>query len=91
MVEKTIDRTFYEIKDYECFVHMLDGRTIKGKINISPQGRLSDVFTKEQAPFVVVHEATIDDGPRNRIFILNKSGISWVEPEDSAKAKDRQT
>lgn len=91
MTEKTIDRTFYEVKDYECFVHMFDGRTIKGKINISPLGRLSDVFTKGQAPFVVVYEATIDDGPKNRIFILNKSGISWVEPEDFTEVKDSQT
>jgi Family of unknown function (DUF6812) len=99
MVKKSIDGTIFEVKEYECSVHMFDGRTIIGKININPMGRLSDVFTQGQAPFVVVYEATIGDGPRNRTFILNKSGISWVEPEDPVEApeeepveaKDRQT
>lgn len=99
MAKKSIDGTIFEVKEYECSVHMFDGRTIIGKININPMGRLSDVFTQGQAPFVVVYEATIGDNPRNKTFILNKSGISWVEPkepveapeEEPVEAKDRQT
>jgi len=90
MAKKSIDRTMFEVKEYECSVHMFDGRTIIGKINISPMGRLSDVFTQGQSPFVVVYEATIGDGPSNRTFILNKSGISWVEPEEPVEASEEE-
>ena len=86
MTKNSKDRTIHEVKEYECYVHMFDGRTIIGNINISPLERLSDVFTQNQAPFVIVYNATIGDGPRGRTFILNKSGISWIEPLEPLEA-----
>ena len=44
---------------------------------------------------MVIYEATIGDGSKDKTFILNKSGISWVEPEKPVgkpvEAKDSQT
>jgi hypothetical protein len=77
-----MEEILYQIKEYNCTVHMFDGRTIKGKININIMGRLSDMFTKNPSPFVVVYDATLGDDPKRRTLILNKTGISWVEPEE---------
>ena len=75
----------YEIKEYVCTVHMFDGRVIRGKINTNHMERLSDLFTRDQSPFVVIFNAKIGDDLRSRTLILNKSGISWVEPEEQEK------
>jgi hypothetical protein len=80
-----MEEKYYEIKEYKCTVHMFDGRTIKGKVNINIMGRLSDMFTKNPSPFVVVYDATLGDDPKRRTLILNKTGISWVEPEEPEK------
>jgi len=87
MVDKSKHLEIFEVKESRCAVHMFDGRTITGKININPMGRLSDVFTQDQSPFVVIYDATIGDDHRHRTFILNKSGISWVEPVEPEKLK----
>ncbi|UCD33739.1 MAG: hypothetical protein JSW04_05715 [Desulfobacterales bacterium] len=80
-----MEEKLYEVNEYKCTVHMFDGRTIIGKININIMGRLSDMFTKNPAPFVVVYDATLGDDPSPRTLILNKSGISWIEPDEPEK------
>ncbi len=90
MPDESLNVEIFEVKEHMCAVHMFDGRTITGKINISPMGRLSDVFTQDQSPFVVIYDATIGNDSRLRTFILNKSGISWVEPEEPVKTIDKQ-
>ena len=72
----------FEVREYNCSIHMLDGNTITGKVNACSLRRLSEVFTKDQSPFVVIYDATIGDGSRKRTFFLSKSAIAWVEPED---------
>ena len=79
----------FKVKEYKCTINMFDGRSITGKININPMGRLSDVFTKDQSPFVVIYDATIGDDPSKRTFILNKSGIAWAEPEFPEKPEEK--
>jgi len=79
----------FAVKEHKCTIYMFDGRTIKGKININPVGRLSDVFTQNQSPFVVIYDATIGDGSRKRTFFLNKSGIAWAEPEEPVETQDK--
>ena len=81
----------FKVKEYKCAIHMFDGRTITGRININPMGRLSDMFTQNKSPFVVIYDAVIGDDSRKRTFILNKSGISWVEPGESVKTEDKKT
>ena len=80
----------FKVKEYKCTIHMFDGRSITGKININPMGRLSDVFTQDQSPFVVIYDATIGDDPSKRTFFLNKAGIAWAEPEGSDTPKTKQ-
>lgn len=82
-----MEEKLYEVKYYDCTVHMFDGRTIKGKININIMGRLSDMFTKNPSPFVVVYDATLGNDPKRRTLILNKTGIAWAEPKEPEDTK----
>jgi hypothetical protein len=91
MAAKSNAREIYDFKEHKCAVHEFDGRIITGKINTGSMRRLSDMFTGSQSPFVVIYDATTDNDPRNRTFILNKAGIAWVEPKDSFEVEDRQT
>lgn len=90
MADKSEIFNSFKVKEHKCTLHMFDGRTITGKININPMGRLSDVFTQDQSPFVVIYDATIGDDMRKRTFFLNKSGIAWAEPEEPLKTGDKQ-
>jgi len=62
-------------------VRTTDGSTINGKVNISPDQRVSDLFTRRELPFVVMVEVVLKDAVGKTRFI-NKDHIVWVEPED---------
>ncbi len=59
-----------------------DGSTIQGKITVSSNQRVSDIFTKTEAPFIVMIDVSYRDGV-GKILFVNKRHILWVEPEDS--------
>ena len=59
-----------------------DGSTIQGKITVSSNQRVSDIFTKSEAPFIVMVDVSYRDGV-GKILFVNKRHILWVEPEDS--------
>lgn len=59
-----------------------DGSTIQGKINVSSDQRVSDLFTKSEATFIVIVDVSYRDGVGKTLFV-NKRHIIWVEPEDS--------
>ncbi len=59
-----------------------DGSTIQGRINVSSNQRVSDIFTKSEAPFIVMVDVSYRDGI-GKILFVNKRHILWVEPEDS--------
>jgi hypothetical protein len=59
-----------------------DGSTIQGKINVSSSQRVSDIFTKSEASFIVMVDVAYRDGVGKTLFV-NKRHILWVEPEDS--------
>jgi len=61
-----------------------DGLTIQGRINLRPEERVSDLFTKSEAPFVVLVDAFYREG-EGKILFVNKKHIVWVEPEDNGK------
>ena len=63
-------------------VRTTDGSTINGKVNISPDQRVSDLFTRRELPFVVMVEVVLKDAVGKTRFI-NKDHIVWVEPEDN--------
>ncbi len=60
----------------------VDGATIQGQVYIPDEERLSDIFTKSAAPFVVMVGAESRDVKGKTLFI-NKKHIIWVEPEES--------
>jgi len=59
-----------------------DGSTIQGKINVSSNQRVSDIFTKSEDRFIVMIDVSYRDGV-GKILFVNKRHILWVEPEDS--------
>jgi len=59
-----------------------DGSTIQGKINVAANQRVSDIFTKSEASFIVMVDVAYRDGV-GKILFVNKRHILWVEPEDS--------
>jgi len=58
-----------------------DGLTIHGKVNLSAEQRVSEIFTKSESPFVVMVDVVLREGEGKTLFI-NKDHIVWVEPED---------
>jgi len=59
----------------------VDGATIQGKVYIPVDGRMSDLFTKSESPFLVMVNAVSRDVQDKTLFI-NKKHIIWAEPEE---------
>jgi hypothetical protein len=57
-----------------------DGATVQGKVNISPNQRVSELFNLQEGPFVVMVDATHGEVKGKTLFI-NKDHVVWVEPE----------
>lgn len=62
-------------------LHVSNGSTIQGKVNISGKERVSDIFTQDDPPFIVLVDAMVREG-HSRILFVNKRHIIWAEPED---------
>jgi hypothetical protein len=58
-----------------------DGASIRGKVNIAPTLRVSELFTQEKGPFIIMVDASYSGGSGKTLFI-NKDHVVWVEPED---------
>mgnify|MGYP001819012639 FL=1 len=63
-------------------VRTTDGSTINGKVNISPDQRVSELFTQREVSFIVMVDVVLKDAVGKTRFI-NKDHIVWVEPDDS--------
>ena len=63
-------------------VKTVDGGIIRGKINVGEGNRISDVFLMSEAPFIVIYNIEDPMNP-NKVLIINKQHIVWVEPEDA--------
>lgn len=74
-------------------IKMVDGSLVQGKINVLKSGegdqRVSDIFTKDSDPFIVVFDATAE-GRSGRVLVINKRNITWVSPDDDSVRQDRQ-
>jgi cystathionine beta-lyase family protein involved in aluminum resistance len=57
-----------------------DGATVQGKVNISPNQRVSELFNLQEGPFVVMVDATYGEVKGKTLFI-NKDHVVWVEPD----------
>lgn len=62
-------------------IKTIDGSTVQGKVNISPNQRVSDLLTMQKGPFMVVVDASYMDC-RGKTLFINKDHIVWIEPED---------
>lgn len=57
-----------------------DGATVQGKVNISPNHRVSELFNFQKGPFIVMVDANYGEVQGKTLFI-NKEHVIWVEPE----------
>ena len=73
--------TQYKSEYRNIIVRTTDGSTVRGRINLGIQERVSDLFTRSEKPFVVVTDASHRDG-EGKVLVMNKTNIIWVEPED---------
>lgn len=71
----------YETDYRTVTIKTTDGSTVQGKVNISPNQRVSDLLTLQPGPFLVVVDASYMDS-RGKILFINKDHIVWIEPED---------
>ena len=79
-----INEKWQEIKSQRVRIKLTDGTIFRGKINLNseavPADRMSDFFMKGVSPFVVLFDVTAQG--RNSLFIINKSHIIWITPDD---------
>ncbi|MBC2711160.1 MAG: hypothetical protein HGJ94_09245 [Desulfosarcina sp.] len=71
----------YETDYRTVTIKTIDGSTVQGKVNISPNQRVSDLLTLQKGPFLVIVDASYMDFIGKTLFI-NKDHIVWIEPED---------
>lgn len=71
----------YETDYRTITIKTSDGSTVQGRVNIAPNQRVSDLFTLQKGPFVVVIDAGYG-GVSGKTLFINKEHIIWVEPED---------
>jgi len=62
-------------------IKTIEGSTIQGRVNISPEQRVSDLLSRQKEPFLVVVDASYMNFKDKTLFI-NKEHILWIEPED---------
>lgn len=75
----------YKAEYKNITIKTLDGAIIQGKINLALNQRVSDIFTKSDAPFIVMIDAFSKE-TEGKILFVNKRHIIWAEPEeDSSK------
>lgn len=71
----------YETDYRVVTIRTSDGHSVQGKVNISPNERVSELFNIQEGPFVVVVDATYGEVHGKTLFI-NKDHIVWVDPEE---------
>ena len=71
----------YETDYRTVTIKTIDGSTVQGKVNISPNQRVSDLLTLQKGPFLVVVDASYMDCS-GKTLCINKAHIVWIEPED---------
>ena len=65
-------------------IRTVEGQGLSGKINLGLNERLSDIFTREDQPFVVLCDVTFHGGKggKGKVLFVNKRHIVWAEPEE---------
>jgi hypothetical protein len=63
-------------------VKTIDGSLISGAINLGFESRISDVFIASDNQFVVMFDAKIVGETSEKVIIVNKNHVVWIQPED---------
>ncbi|MCX5858139.1 MAG: hypothetical protein NTZ57_09610 [Deltaproteobacteria bacterium] len=71
-----------EVVERIVSIKTVDGGIIRGKINVGEGNRISDVLLTSEAPFIVIYDVEYPINV-NKVLIINKQHIIWVEPEDT--------
>ena len=75
---KFTDNQQYPIDERSVKIVTTDGTQIKGFVNKKGLERTSDLFTKDDSPFILIYLATAK-GHENKVFAVNKNQIIWAE------------
>ena len=70
-------KDMYQTEYRSITIRTTDGSTLKGKVNISPDQRVSDLFIRADKPFIVMVEVSSMD-TQGKIRFINKDHIVWV-------------
>jgi hypothetical protein len=77
----TKNRKKKEIVTGNISLRTVDGSVIRGKINLEDKERVSDVLVNGESPYLIIFGASTSN-VNDKVFIVNKQHIIWVEPED---------
>ena len=77
MVKHTHDEQ-YMVDERMVKIVTIDGTQIKGFVNKTGLERTSDLFTKDDSPFIIVYKAIVKDHV-NKVLSVNKNQIIWAE------------
>jgi hypothetical protein len=75
------NKAAYQTEYRSITIRTTDGSTMNGRVNISPDARVSDLFTRTDKTFIVMVGVTSAD-TQGKTRFLNKDHIVWVEPDD---------
>lgn len=71
----------YQTEYRSITIRTTDGSTLNGQVNISPDARVSDLFTRTDKLFIVMVGVT-STNTQGKTRFINKDHIVWVEPDD---------
>jgi len=69
----------YMVDERMVKIVTIDGTQIKGFVNKTGLERTSDLFTKDDSPFIIVYKAAIAKEHVNKVLAVNKNQIIWAE------------
>ena len=74
----------YQSNPKRVTIRTIEGHGLSGKINLGLNERLSDLFTEEGRPFIVLYDVTFHGGKggQGKVLFVNKNHIMWAEPEE---------
>ena len=78
---KLTDNQQYVVDESTVKIVTTDRTQIMGVVNRKGLERTSDLFTKDDSPFIIVYKA-IAKGHENKVFVVNKNQIIWAEMGD---------
>lgn len=71
----------YVVDERTVKIVTIDGTQINGFVNKVGHERTSDMFTKDDSPFIIVYKVSAK-GHENKVLAVNKNQIIWAELDD---------